>query len=438
MRLVRFVLFFVLATAVAADAATQNAASCNRNDVISAVNSASDGDVVGIPAGTCTWTSTLTIDNKAITLQGAGIGQTIIADGVPKGEPSTALLLVWNVKAGGLTRMTEIMFEGSATNDNFNSGMIKFQGNSHNLRIDHVRVHLRNTSGLSFYGFVWGVIDHCVFNIDGWVTGIVAQNGSSWNNVGDFGDASWADASYLGTERALFFEDNVFTSPGVAAAIDGWMGGRVVFRHNALTNTFYANHGTETSGRWRSQRTFEVYDNTFAFNNSSANWSSLVGIRGGTGVVYNNTGTTSNGGSTNIVADLTYLRWLDLSRSYDPWGFCRGSGAFDGNSDSNGYPCLDQPGRGKGDLLSNYVPTPVGSTHQALEPIYGWNNILNGQDSPLYSQVSVVAEGRDFNNTVKPGYTAYSYPHPLVTGNTTTGTGSGPLAPQNLRIVKGQ
>src|SRR6266480_3230898 len=36
---------------------------------------------------------------------------------------------------------------------------------------------------------------------------------------------------------------------------------------------------------------------------------------------------------------------------------------------------LDQPGRGRGDLISGNPPTPVGWPHQEQEPCYSWNNI---------------------------------------------------------------
>ena len=63
------------------EATTITAGSPSRIDVITAVSSAVNGDTVIIPAGTSTWTSGLTI-NKAITLQGNGIGNTIIKDGL--------------------------------------------------------------------------------------------------------------------------------------------------------------------------------------------------------------------------------------------------------------------------------------------------------------------------------------------------------------------
>src|SRR4051812_10379427 len=60
-----------------ADAATITASSCAQSNVSSAISAANVGDVIQVPAGSCSW-SGLSI-NKAIHLRGAGIGQTRIA-----------------------------------------------------------------------------------------------------------------------------------------------------------------------------------------------------------------------------------------------------------------------------------------------------------------------------------------------------------------------
>ena len=67
------------------DAATVNAASCSRTAVESAVVASTYGDTVIVPAGSCTWASTLTV-TRAITLQGAGIDSTTILSGVGSGN----------------------------------------------------------------------------------------------------------------------------------------------------------------------------------------------------------------------------------------------------------------------------------------------------------------------------------------------------------------
>jgi hypothetical protein len=101
---------------------------------------------------------------------------------------------------------------------------------------------------------------------------------------------------------------------------------------------------------------------------------------------------------------------------------------------------MDQPGRGQGDLITGTAPvnsktgTPAWP-HQALEPCYSWN------DKYLSTGVSVniqgawsptIQQGRDYyNNTPMPGYTPYTYPHPLVGG---ASPGATPSAPKNLRV----
>lgn len=69
--LISFVL--LLASAFPLYAATINATTCSYSDVSSAITSATSGDTVQVPSGTCTWTSALTVD-KNIKLWGAGAG----------------------------------------------------------------------------------------------------------------------------------------------------------------------------------------------------------------------------------------------------------------------------------------------------------------------------------------------------------------------------
>jgi hypothetical protein len=61
-------------------AATYTAATCGSRDVQSAINSTVRGDTVLIPAGTCTWTSGVTISGKGIAIKGAGSGRIIAYD----------------------------------------------------------------------------------------------------------------------------------------------------------------------------------------------------------------------------------------------------------------------------------------------------------------------------------------------------------------------
>ena len=60
--------------------------------------------------------------------------------------------------------------------------------------------------------------------------------------------------------------------------------------------------------------------------------------------------------------------------------------AWDQNANpSTGYACIDQPGRGKGDLITGTMPNAVNSRtgtiswlNEALEPVYEWQNTYTG------------------------------------------------------------
>ncbi|OGS27645.1 MAG: hypothetical protein A2297_00215 [Elusimicrobia bacterium RIFOXYB2_FULL_48_7] len=83
---------------------------------------------------------------------------------------------------------------------------------------------------------------------------------------------------------------------------------------------------------------------------------------------------------------------------------------------SNGYPCIDQIGRG---------PGPIGS--QPSQPLYEWNNTLNGTvyhiqpNSNIPSYTKHIKANREYyacsnmSDAVSRGmnYTPYTYPHPL-------------------------
>jgi hypothetical protein len=82
---------------------------------------------------------------------------------------------------------------------------------------------------------------------------------------------------------------------------------------------------------------------------------------------------------------------------------------------------LDQPGQGKGDLKSgtNYLPPVPPNT--VLEPCYSWNNWTSSDRTTQLDFKNVtptLKSGRDYvNRAAKPGYTPFTYPHPLTRKN---------------------
>src|SRR6266508_5343397 len=79
---------------------------------------------------------------------------------------------------------------------------------------------------------------------------------------------------------------------------------------------------------------------------------------------------------------------------------------------------LDQPGRGASDVINTGSPA---WPHQQLEPCYEWNDVYTPTGAHLMmtqavGAFAVLQQGRDFYNTVMPGYAPYIYPHPLTGG----------------------
>ena len=91
------------------------------------------------------------------------------------------------------------------------------------------------------------------------------------------------------------------------------------------------------------------------------------------------------------------------------------------------YPELDQPGTGQCNLLSGDNPTPVW-LNQVAEPIYVWSNSLSIMYNLPYPEPALAGttypnliQGRDFfNNTARPNYSPYTYPHPLTLTDSNT------------------
>src|SRR5436190_20708683 len=97
---------------------------------------AHSGDTILVPSGTFTWTAGITI-TKAITLQGQGIGQTIIRDAGGNGPHN------WTLVAGQPSRMTGIEFQ---------------DGGRATTKYGWLLIHGSNTNGSTFR------MDHCKFN----------------------------------------------------------------------------------------------------------------------------------------------------------------------------------------------------------------------------------------------------------------------------------
>ncbi len=450
-----FLLLFPLSLAAQG---TYTASSCNTSDVNAVINgpthTAVNGDTIIIPAGSCSWSSGITISGVGISIigsgtpntgpstTGAGTSSTSIASTIPNG--ASALFSVSGLTHGQLVRISLINFPSQTnTNPATGVGALVFSGSCTssgcaNLRLDNLTFGSTwngatlPAGSIVFSYNMFGVVDHNSINgPDGQAPYFINASLGSYLGVGQFGDNSWASPDTLGTAQAMYIENNVFNS-GTASegdfGYDSAGGGRFVCRFNTFSDvateaTSCGGHGTSSGGRPRGMRHMEAYGNTFTCSSSAGCYGPL-GFNSGTGYVFNNTWNTSGGGFFNgyISANAQRLG----AGTWAPWGQCNGSGAWDLNSGGTPVACLDQPGRGAGSYISGTAPSPSGWTNEVLEPIYEWGDTQTGGfTSPVVSGSSTLSANHDYynENTNQAAQTSSSSPF-----NGSSGTGHGTLA----------
>lgn len=397
----------ILFCAASAQASTIVAGSACRDDVLAAINAALlDGDIVQIPNGNCTWTQTINVSlNRSITIQGTGAISSTNGGSGTTGSDATIILdhhptvghtlFQFDIASGKTLRIAGIRFSMDGSSVSTQNGVIYVSGGSNSVRIDHNHFTTNPDGSMSIgvYGGVTGVIDHNYFDseLGNGPFAVYLQNGTGT------GDAAWNAPDDFGTDKFIFIEDNRWRNGYLGDANTG--GQRFVYRYNTgvmqaddsnHTIGYVANHGI-TSGRSRSSRAFEYYGNVFSAVAPGLNKSPFP-INGGTALVWGNTIS-----QYRYVTSLNYTRKDNATYPYGSppsgWGNCNGSSGtvWDG---PGGYPCLDQPGRGRGDLLSgsfpNIINTRTGNAayvQQALSPIYVWANTL---DPAGYSGTPIV------------------------------------------------
>jgi hypothetical protein len=462
------VLLFNLSTSLQAEVI--QAGSCNRDSVQAAIDRADYGDSIMIPADTAVWHNPVTIQNKSIFIFGISNGENkpAIIDSIPTGWQNSPFWI--DVQETDTIRISNLRFYTMVAKTFGSIFMIKSKA----FRVDHCEFYDSTASCRSVFtrDGACGVIDNCVINVKSHTQGVT---------LGGDGDASWERPSSYGTIDNIFIEDCEFNFDAqYDGAIDAYHGARVVFRHNVVNGTSVGWHGYD-SGGYRSPFSFEIYNNVFNNDNTSI-WTCMR-ARGGSALVYNNIitgnyssffvlsnyrscadfeGTHTGGTGTTLIdttasfsgsnVDYVYkiltnehdtvVSFTDTSistRGHITWengdwygvrffckdcGLCFGYSPCDGNESDNGYPCMDQIGRG---------------TNQSSSPFYFWNNVFKGDSFPAVinthgceRETGHIQKDRDyFENTEPPfEYEPFTYPHPL------RGSGSfaNPTSSPNLQI----
>lgn len=361
------VLAVVFSDNITAGAATISAKSCNMSHVQEAINSATTGDTIVVPPGNCTWAGAVSITAaKKIILIGAGMDLTVIT--------MSPLGYAVNLTASG-SRLSGF---------GFINGAVAVDGEG--WRIDHCK-SIFNTynTGIIIRGNTLkkhpiGLIDNCIFNNSRVAIGFATLMN---NDI-------WSQPLGLGTNNAVFVEDCVFNGVSDSInAIDSNYGGRYIFRFNTVNDQYLEAHTVQAANR--AARSWEIYNNTIN-QVTKGMWVSGY-MRGGTGVIFNNTltGTWTAGWA------------MDNGRSCASAtvaGQCDGSSPWDGTG-TYGYPCRDQIGRSTDDWLwtaKNPYPT------QTLDPAYIFNNKKSKAEHIAFTsshcavETSQVQENRDYYN----------------------------------------
>ena len=201
-------------------AATIAARSCSDSDVASAVSTASSGDTVIVPAGTCTWTSEVTT-TKAIKIQGAGIDATIIRQKLP--TPSGIYKGYWLLKyipsspssdANVEFEVTGFTFDGVVNTIHAGAIMVR---NESTTAINKVKIH--DNKFLNCYGGEKSATDYTnTIMIEGTVYGVIYSNSfyglprfAIYGYTGDSGGLqTWNEVTWQpGSAKSVYFEDNL-------------------------------------------------------------------------------------------------------------------------------------------------------------------------------------------------------------------------------------
>jgi hypothetical protein len=349
---------------IAQTGTTVTAASCAFNAVQTAVNTATTGTTVKIPAGDCNWGAQQLTVPAGIYLQGAGQDATILRRVGTVSE--NVYLIAYNCSNGQQAKMSGFTLVGNGNGGIWDNGLGLLNGcrdfkitDNKFTKFIFSAVYVGDAPNQRGVIYKNNFIDNFSADLMNFGYGVVVYGGGAW------------PALDLGSQNAVFVEDNYFSGNRHNVASNN--GSVYVFRHNKIVGQSPAKdfamtdaHGVSTSPR--GSRSFEIYDNQYETNIGSSVQRSAIGIRGGDGVIFNNTVATTIG------------RVVELMQE---------------GSSCGTYPGPDQ-----------------------IRSIYIWNNSdtsANGYTANGVDNTCPVSIGlnRDYFMSPKPGYAPYSYPHPL-------------------------
>lgn len=409
--------------------------TCSLANAQVAYNAASAGDIIVFPAGSCIWSSALTI-RKPLSIIGAGYGvggTKLIASGV---MTNGFFNVTGFTSTDKIVRISGFFFEMG----NFTT---KYGIIINNVTLDKLRIDNNRFNYGSYQievGGSKGVIDSNYFYNGN--KGVSYTAGST-----DQANESW-EALVAGTSGALFIEDNHFIDDADFTAtysnerIGTYNGGKLVIRYNHFDSSNFPlsstidpimTHGSAAggvaNGYWqigtgarRAQSVVEIYNNLMEGKRIDF----PVIARGASNLIYNNVIKTTGGSTRRIL-----LREEEYSESTN-WEPLRVNwpaedqvhNTFIWNNTDNGVQMtstniITVPDETKIQLNRDYFlhePQATGGreTFVCKNGITKCNGSSNTYptDGVKYATIGTMVFSPDGPNAFYP-YTPYIYPHPL-------------------------
>ena len=171
-------------------------------------------------------------------------------------------------------------------------------------------------------------------------TGVIDNNYINKMKIAVFGpsnfarqNAFWVDASLIGTGNTVYFEDNTIDRGNVGSVLsDSNYAGSYVIRYNTLIGGNCMVHSLQGAAE-RGTQSWEIYGNAWSFPDTA--FYNIAFLRGGTGMVFNNTVT---GPRSSYAISIDNVRSKAGSATNNCYvgnetdaGLCNGSSPWDGN-----------------------------------------------------------------------------------------------------------
>lgn len=417
--------------------ADQNDHSDIRPSLQAAVNSASDGDTIVLPAGEFYFDNEVYID-KFISIKGQGreAGGTKLyrrenlADSVIESYPYRSMMVFrCHQDIASNIILSDIYFKGK--NPSQPPDYVGSVADDYAVKFENCLDFLVTNNRFEHFGHAAMGVTHKPTGASGVIYNNIFIDNLKWFSpdgtttgygLGVGGDNStWLTDPGFGSQNFVFVEDNYFE--GQRHAIAAGSGGLYVFRYNEVVNNLRnqavdahgANFPVHGYGNKISTRAYEVYNNNI-YNTvyvdgttplddpvpttRSLCWQTAccaIVLRGGEGLIYGNRIDGFRVGIRLITERTLYNHNDDIYPEAYQIGYLSGEN-FGANHSGINLPEAD------GDIFiwDNDI-----SLFQQCDPdqIY---EVLNSGSAAL------IQEDRDYHlNTPKPNYTSYTYPHPL-------------------------